>query len=261
MPSDASSVLNHIIAILDCFSVEQPSLGVREAARMANMTPSTAGRLMAEMKEVGILQQNPISRLYSMGSKTLTWAGVFTASLDLRSVAMPYMEELLQTTSETVTLYTLEGNERLCVERLESHHNIRMVSRVGMRLPLYAGSAGKAILAFLPVEKREEILQNSSMKPFTRHTYSDKDQLRNELEKIRIQGYSVSHGEWLVDASGVATPCFGQGEAVIGALTISGPTSRFTEEKVKAYAVEVVKAAVIISQLMGSRTVNTVLNH
>lgn len=261
MPSDSTSVLKHIISILDCFTVKQPSLGVREVARIAGMTSSMAGRLMADMKEVGILQQNPVTRLYSMGSKTLTWAGVFTASLDLRLIALPYMEELRSVTGETITLYTLEGEERLCVERLESHQNIRMVSRVGMRLPLYAGSAGKAILAFLPDEKREEILNNSDMKPFTTQTYSDKDKLRVELTKIREQGYSVSHGEWLIEASGVATPCFGQSDTVIGALTISGPTTRFTSEKVKDYALAVVKATIQISQLMGSRSVSLFLNH
>lgn len=261
MPSNSSSVLKHVVTILDCFTPEQSRLGVREAARLAKIPPSTVGRLMAEMKDIGILKQDPTSRLYSIGSRSLRWAEVFSSALDLRTVSLPIMEELRETTTETITLYTLEGNERLCVERMESRHNIRMVSRVGMRLPLHAGSAGKAILAFLPVMKQEEILNSLDMKPFTPYTYTDKELLKEELKKIRSQGYSISHREWLMDASGVASPCFGADEEVAGALSISGPTTRFTEEKIQEYAVEVVKSVVQISQLMGSKDASKRLIH
>jgi len=85
MPSDSTTVLHHIVAILDCFSANQPELGVREVARLANVSSSTAGRLMAEMKQIGILQQNSNTRGYSLGSKLLAWSGVYMDTLDLRS--------------------------------------------------------------------------------------------------------------------------------------------------------------------------------
>ena len=188
MPADSTKVLSHIIAILDCFSVARPELGVREAARLANISPSTAGRLMGEMENAGILQQNPASKAYSPGSKVLTWSSVYLALLNIRTTALPFMENLRRETGETVTLYVLEGNDRLCVERMESQHNIRMVTRVGSRLPLYAGSAGKAILAFLPEADREEYLAGVVLKPLTDQTIHDPAVLRQELVKIRQEG-------------------------------------------------------------------------
>jgi DNA-binding IclR family transcriptional regulator len=126
-----------------------------------------------------------------------------------------------------------------------------MTSRVGHRLPLYAGSAGKAILAFLPDAKVQEILQSSPLTPFTPQTFTDRDRLLAEIHKIRQQGYSISVGEWISEAAGVAAPILRQGAEVVGALSISGPGSRFVPEKVDQYARDVVQAAGQLSQMMG----------
>jgi IclR family KDG regulon transcriptional repressor len=251
MPSDSTKVLSHFIAIVDCFTVLHPEMGVREAARQAGLSPSTAGRLMAELKEAGLLKQNPHTRTYSPGSKVLAWSSVYMATLNIRSAALPYMEELRHTTGETVTLYLLEGNDRLCVERMESHQNIRMVTRVGQKLPLYAGSAGKAILAFMPPEWIEEYLGSVALKPLTSRTISDSAQLRRELEQIRRDGYAASFGEWILEASGVAAPIFGPMGAVLGALSISGPGTRFTPERVEEFAAQARRVTQVISEIMG----------
>ena len=78
MSSEPTSMLKHIIAILDCFTTDQNELGVREVARQADLATSTAGRLMADMKELGILQQNAANRTYSLGTKILAWSGVLS---------------------------------------------------------------------------------------------------------------------------------------------------------------------------------------
>ncbi len=253
MPADSTTVLNHIISILDCFSIERPELGVRDVARIASLSPSTVGRLMAEMKNAGILQQNPVSRAYSPGSKVLSWSNIYISSLNIRSVALPYMEELRNSTGETVTLYILDGIDRLCVERLESLHNVRMVTRVGGRLPLYAGSAGKAILAFMPREWQEEYFHTVGLKPLTSKTIINAEALRGELEKIRQDGFAVSLGEWILEASGVAAPILGPDEGVLGALSISGPGPRFAPQLITGYAQEVIRVTRSISLLMGAR--------
>lgn len=251
MPTDKMQTLERTIALLDCFSIEQPELGVREAARLIHLSSSTTGRLLAAMKECGVLSQNPVTHLYSLGGKVLSWAGVYTANLDVRNKALPAMEELWHSTQETISLYVLEGHERVCVERMESPQNVRIVARIGRRLPLYAGSAGKVFLAFLPPARRDQILKEMTLAPLTTKTIVNFDQLLQELEKIRHQGYAVSYGEWVLDASGVASPIFDQKGEVIAALTISGPGQRFTEEKAAEYGVEVQRVANQISYEMG----------
>ena len=251
MRTEKVETLNRALSILDCFTQEHPSLGVRETARQVNLSTSATGRLMAAMKDLGILSQNPNTRAYTLGARVLSWAGVYAATLDVRNVALPAIEELHHTTRETISLYVQEGKERVCVERMESPENVRIVARIGRRLPLYAGSAGKVFLAFMPAFRRDEILNSVSLEPFTRNTIVDLPALCRELETIRAQGYAFSNGEWILEASGVAAPVFDRNGEVAAALTISGPTQRFTPENVAYYTRQVIEFAGRISRDLG----------
>jgi len=253
MKPDKAQTLIKAVNILECFSPEKPELGVREVARMIELSSSATGRLMLAMKDLGILNQNPSTKTYSIGARSLAWAGIYLSTCDIRVVAMPYMEELHQSTRETISLYILDGTERVCVERLESPQNVRIVARIGRRLPLYAGSAGKAFLAFLNEDRREEIIQAIELKPFTPDTIQDKTELRSQLVGIRLQGFAVSHGEWTPEATGLAAPIFGQRDELTAVITISGPSQRFNDDVVREYGLILKNAAQKISSSMGSR--------
>ncbi len=251
MTASKIQILDRTIAILDCFNLDKPVLGVREIARKTKLSPSTVGRIMAYMKEMGILNQDPESRQYMMGSKVLAWAGIYTVTSDVRTVALPVMVRLQEQTRETISLYFLEGSERVCIERLESPETVRIVARVGRRIPLYAGSAGKVFLAFLPENRREMILRDIDLVPMTERTITDLDALRANLDQIRQKGYAVSRGEWIIDASGTAAPIFDQHGQITAAISISGPGQRFTDKKIKEIADLLVKEAAQISFELG----------
>jgi len=251
MTGSKIQTLERMVSILDCFSLEKPALGVREAARETTLSPSTTGRIMAYMKEMGILNQDPETHLYMMGSKVLAWAGIYMVTSDVRTVALPVMVRLQEQTRETISLYILEGSERVCVERLESPETVRIVARVGRRIPLYAGSAGKVFLAFMPENRREMILRDIELIPMTEQTITDMDALRDDLDQIREKGYAVSRGEWIIDASGTAAPIFDQRGLITAAISISGPGQRFTDEKIKEMADLLVKETAQISFELG----------
>jgi IclR family KDG regulon transcriptional repressor len=254
MKENKIQTIDRSVAILDCFSLDKPMLGVREVARRTNLSPSTVGRMMTYMKEIGILNQDPESQAYMMGSKVLAWAGIYNVTSDVRSVSLPVMVHLQEQTRETISLYTLEGNERVCIERFESPETVRIVARIGRRIPLYAGSAGKVFLAFLPESRREEILNNLKPVAMTERTITDLNALRENLEQIRKQGYAVSRGEWIIDASGTAAPVFDAHGQIIAAISISGPAQRFTDEKMKEMSDILVEATRGISRELGYYT-------
>ena len=251
MTGSKIQTLERMVSILDCFSLDKPALGVREVARKTTLSPSTTGRIMAYMKEMGILNQDPETHLYMMGSKVLAWAGIYMVTSDVRTIALPVMVRLQEQTRETISLYILEGSERVCVERLESPETVRIVARVGRRIPLYAGSAGKVFLAFMPEHRREMILRDIDLVPMTARTITDVDALRANLSQIREKGYAVSRGEWIIDASGTAAPIFDQKGQITAAISISGPGQRFTDEKIKEMAHLLVKEAAQISFELG----------
>jgi DNA-binding IclR family transcriptional regulator len=254
MPTDQVQTLRRAVELLDCFSQERPELGVREIARMANLSSSTAGRLLAALKEAGILSQNPTTHAYMLGPKVLIWAGIYSNTLDVRTKALEYLHALHRETQETISLYVLDGNDRVCVERIESPHNVRIVARIGRRLPLHAGSAGKVLLAYLPSPRQEEIIRSSSLTALTPQTIVDPAALRSELAKIRQDGYAISRGEWLTDASGVAAPIFDYNGEVGAAVTISGPGQRFTDDAFERYIPMILTIARQISFQMGYRS-------
>ncbi len=251
MAGNKIQTLSRTVAILDSFSLDKPALGVREIARKIKLSPSTVGRIMAYMKEIGILNQDPETHLYMMGSKVLAWAGIYTITSDVRTIALPVMVHLQEQTRETISLYILEGSERVCIERLESPETVRIVARIGRRIPLYAGSAGKVFLAFLPENRREMILREIDLVPMTERTITDVDALNVNLEQIRQQGYAVSRGEWIIDASGTAAPIFDQRGQITAAISISGPRQRFTDEKISEMADLLVKETAQISFELG----------
>lgn len=251
MMNKPSPILERAILLLDCFSKEEPYLGVRELARLTGLSSSSAGRLLASLRELGILVQDQETRKYTLAGKVLSWAEVYSATLDVRQMALPFIQELQRLTGETVSLYVLEGNNRVCVERIESEQNVRVVARVGRNIPLHAGSAGKLFLAFMPDEQRDQFLNNMDLNPLTAYTITDKTELHEQIQTIKKQGFALSHREWTVDASGVSAPIFNQKGKMISALTVSGPTQRFTPDKLTRFTSECVRTAMQISYLLG----------
>ena len=251
MHNEKIQTIDRMIQIMDCFTIDLNNLGVREVARLTGLSPSVCGRLMMALKDQGLLLQHLSTRAYSVGPKSLRWAEVYTTNLDIRNVALPVINELLIETKETISLYILDGDERLCVERMESAQNVRIVARIGRRLPLYAGSAGKLLLAFLPEKRQEEILSRSTLQPFTVKTITDIKTLKVELKTIRKQGYAFSDGEWVEDAAGIAAPIFDIKGDILAALTISGPSFRFTPDKINLHKHSVLKAVERISRDLG----------
>ena len=243
--------INRIFSLLDCFSLDRPELGVREAARILNISPSSCGRLLSELRDEGILVQNTDTRTYSLGGRVIRWAGVYTGSSDLRKKAFPFMQQIYKQTNETVTLYTAQEYDRVCVERIESRKTVRIVEMVGTRIKIFTGSGGKAILAFRTPEEIEHVFEYARTLP----KYQDESfytQLLEEFKSIRQQGYAVSHGEWETDASGIGAPIFNDRGIPIGSISISGPTQRFgDEEMLLSYAKVLVNSVTQISRELG----------
>lgn len=218
------SFVRRIFSILDIFSASKPEIGVREAARLIDLSPSTCGRLFSILRDEGVLKQDPFSKQYRLSGRVLHWANSYRSGSPLNDLALPYMRTLFEQTDETVSLYRLEADHRICIHQLESGRSVRIVESVGQAFELYIGSGGRAILAYLPEDRAESILRSVEGRT---GVSVDRERLRRQLQSVRDHGYAVSHGESTADASGVAIPVFGDNGEPIGSISVSGPTSRF----------------------------------
>ena len=251
MPTGESQTLLRAISIVDCFSHERPELGVREIARRLNLASSTVGRLLGTLQKAGLVTQSPQMRKYMLGPRVLTWAGRYTGFEGMRAVALPILDGLRQATRELTTLYVVDGDERVCVERLEGPQNIRAVVGLGERLPLYAGAGGKVLLAFLPPERRRATLARLVLARYTDKTIRNRARLERELQAIRRQGYATSVAERFAGATAVAAPVRGADGGVIAAINVSGPSDRFRGPRQARCVRLVTRAALALSRAMG----------
>lgn len=242
--------LSRAMAILDCFTIETPQLGVREIARQIDMSVSTVGRLLASLNTLGLLSQDPGSRLYRMGPKVMSYSMVYAASLDIRESARPMLEELYRLTNETVSLYVLEREERVCAACIESSERLRVVVHVGEHMPLHAGSSGKAILAFMPPAEVTRVLARP-LEKITSKTITGRARLLEELREIRKRGFATSHGERFEDVIGIAAPIFDGKGKVVAALNVAGPSQRFNDQVVLKLSSRLIGLAGQVSRLLG----------
>jgi len=219
--SEGAQTVARAAALLDLYTPERRELSVGEVAAALGLAKSTAHRLLATLRDCGFLRQDQRSGRYALGAKVLMLARVYTIDHDVPSVARPIMERLLAEINETVALYVREGDARYCIERLESSHDMRIVVRVGQRMPLDRGAAGKIL----------------SMSP---------------AEALRA-GAVITRAERIPNACGIAAPIFDADARVVAALDVSGPLDRFPEERAKRYAERVRAEAMEISAALGYR--------
>nr|WP_279233466.1 IclR family transcriptional regulator [Desulfofundulus thermobenzoicus] len=127
-----------------------------------------------------------------------------------------------------------------------------MVSRIGRRLPAHCTGVGKAILAYLPEEKVRAIVRKRGLSRFTANTITTWEELNVELARIREEGVSYDREEIEEGLRCVAAPLIGYGQYPVGAISVSGPASRMTEEKMSRIAGSLKKVAGEISQQLGA---------
>jgi IclR family acetate operon transcriptional repressor len=138
------------------------------------------------------------------------------------------MEKLAAQTGEPVCLCLRQGGNRIVLDTIRSSRQLQHVPPLGHEMPLYAGSSGLAILAWLPDEEVETIIMNK-LAPYTRTTITDPEKLRLELDTIRAQGFSTSDGQYMDGGAGVSAPIFGLHGEVVGSLLLSIPVNRLAE--------------------------------
>lgn len=220
------SSLSKGLNVLLAFTVENSEWGVRELSEQLGLPRSTVQTLLRTLTSAGLLMQLP-NRRYRLGWRTFELAGTFLASLELRKIALPYMQELADTVGEVVHLGVLEGEDVIYVEKVEGRQSIPLITRLGLRYPAYCTGIGKVLLAFY--HRNEELL--TQLVPMTPNTITDRELLKKELDGIRSSGFSYDREESFVGLSCVATPVFDYTGSIIAGLSISAPTIRFSKNK------------------------------
>jgi DNA-binding IclR family transcriptional regulator len=229
-------------------------LPLRELSARLEAPKTSLLPLLRALTARGYLEQAPTGG-YRLGAKALELGAGAGAHRELPAAARPALAELMRRSGETVYLGTLtaDGASVVFIDKLESEHIIRYAAGVGDRRPLHATSSGKAILAFLPEARREEILRSLRLARYTEQTVTSPADLRASLDEIRHTGVSVTVDEITRGASGIAAPIFDRHARVVAACAIGAPTDR-VRPRLRQLTADVKATASAISALLGHPT-------
>lgn len=215
---------------------DHDTIGIAEASRDLGIARSTAHRLLSMLEHYEFAQREPKSRGYRAGPALVSLGLAAVVRMDVRRQARPHMERLAGEVEETVTLMGLEGPNVRFLDCVESPRPIRVAGRTGLLRPAHCTSAGKAILAQLPLERLEQLYPDETLVRLTDRSIASRSELFTVLEEVRRAGYATNVGE--SDAGlvgvGVAIPnVAGPPEAGLG---IAAPETRLSAEQLQRIA-------------------------
>jgi DNA-binding IclR family transcriptional regulator len=183
------------LTILDALAEARGELALHEIAARLGLPKSTCHGLISTLKDFGYIEQSSFTAKYRLGLRLFELGGIVAAGWDVRSIAAPYIQRLLEEMRETVHLVVLDKHEVLYIDKRETSESLRIASQVGMRLPAHCTGVGKLLMAYLSPDDKKEIIRIKGLPRYTRNTLTDTAALDAELARIREQGYAVDNEE------------------------------------------------------------------
>jgi len=238
------------VDVLALLAAADPPIGVSAIASRLHLPRSTVYRLLHTLRSRGLISVTDTPKSLHLGLVFLRWADVVRARLSIARLASAHLEALARLTGETANLHLLEGDHAVPVDQRVTSARLRVVTEVGVTLPLHAGAASKAILAFLPTARWKDVLRHPLISLAPR-TITDRRRLCRDLELTRARGYAESDEEVLEGARGLAAPIFDEQGNVVGSLGIGGPRHRFRGEAVRRAVSPVLQGADLLSASLG----------
>jgi IclR family transcriptional regulator, KDG regulon repressor len=238
------------LSILETMAQENRDMGVLEISQKVGIHVSTVYRLLNTLMTHQFVEQNARSEKYLLGIKFFELGMARLRMVDSPSVAIPFLRKLHQKIGETVLLGSLRHDEVLITETFSQYRGIVFKSQVGITEPLYCTGIGKALLAHLNPEHRDQIIAGLKLRRYTSNTIVSKPELRRELRRIRQHGYSIDDEEIEPGVKCLGAPILSHDGYAAAAFSISGPSQRI-EARLREISQHVLETAKNISRELG----------
>jgi DNA-binding IclR family transcriptional regulator len=224
MRSELGTSVGKAMALLTAFDRSTP-LGVSELSRKADVTKSTAHRLLAVLEELGLVHRE--GSRYRLGTKLFELGNqvAYCCPSSLREVAHPYLDELHQTSRQTTHLAILDGSDVLYLDKLFGHDHVRTSSHVGGRAPAHCTALGKVLLAH--ASSPLLTLADAPLVRRTRYTIVQPSLLKEQLDEAKTRGVAFDYEEAAIGLTCVAAPLRNRKGSIVAAISVSGSTTGF----------------------------------
>ena len=236
------------LAVLRAFDAAHRTLTLAELAELTGMTKGSAQRTVHTLQVLGYVGKHARTRRFQLLPKAMEIGANYLVGHPLVQVAHPYLAQLAHASGETANVTEAVGQDMLYLAQLITSKHIPVFTPVGMRIPMYCSSCGRAWLSMLPDEEVRRILEASERVARTRHTLTDVDAILEQVQRCRQVGYATNCEELFLGDMGLAAPLVDRQGNAVGALHLSPPTSRWTmEEAQKKLAPMLIECARAIS--------------
>jgi len=244
--------VDHALDLLEQFHDEVDELGVTELSKRLKLHKNNVFRLLATLESRGYIEQNKVTENYRLGLKTLQLGQTFIRQMGLLRQARPVLEGLVEQCNETSYVAILKDLHIVYLDVVETSMTVRVVPRVGARLPAYCTAAGKVQLAFMTDEELDNYFPSRELKGYTPNTITDRDALKKHLQLVAERGYAIDNEELDLGVRCVSAPIRDYTRRIVGAVSVSGPSMRFSDERLEKELIPlVVKAGEEISTKLG----------
>jgi DNA-binding IclR family transcriptional regulator len=243
--------VDRAVRILHLLRGEARLWGISELARTLDLNKATVRDILLTLEHHGLVERDPSTTRFRLGYGLYAFAGALRDGNDLVAVARPYLRTLAERTGETTLLALLDGDRVLILDKEEPPTDLKISAPIGRRLPLYAGSIGKVLLAALEPAARDRWLAQHPPRRFTARSITETAAYRAMLEQVAHQGYALDDEEYLDGVRAASAPIHAAAPGPPAALTVVGFSTRIDAARLADLAAAVADAARQISWPLG----------
>ncbi len=218
--------------ILEVLVFSDEELGATELSQTLQIQKTSTSRLLHTIEQRGYVEHNLETGNYRIGLKAFEMGQVYLHQLGLLQAAKPIITSVVEKCDESAYIATLRGNDEVYLDVIQTSKPLRLASRVGSIAPAYCTAAGKVQLAYLPPEDLEKRLSSTNFVSMTDETIVDVEELRKDLSLIADRGYAMDDQEFELGVRCIGVPIWDHTGQVIAGVSLSGPISRMTDERV-----------------------------
>ena len=218
------------LAVLRAFDASHRTLTLAELAELTGMTKGSAQRTVHTLQVLGYVGKHPRTRRFQLLPRAMEIGANYLVGHPLVQIAHPYLAQLANASGETANVTEPVGQDMLYLAQLITSKFIPVFTPVGMRIPMYCSSSGRAWLSTQPEAEVRALLQASARVGRTQFTLTKVDAIMEQIARCRQVGYAMNCEELFLGDMGLAAPLVDRQGTAVGALHLSPPTSRWTME-------------------------------
>lgn len=230
------------LAVLNAFTPQRQRLTISQLSQKTQISRAAVRRCLYTLAALGMVH-TPDGRSYELLPRVLAVGHAYLAGTPLAKVAQAALDDLARTLGESCSAATLDGDNVLYIARAAMNNLLSVAIGRGSRLPAWATSMGRVLLSALPEEQLEVTLSRASLLRYTPYTLCDRSALRDEIRRVRMQGYALADRQIEVGLCSLAVPLLSRSGTLVAALNVGVPASSMSADALKLKALAPLRRA------------------